>query len=388
MRNRKVETRGVWKEGKLAPSPDSPPTSVATLSNGTTGMGQTREASHAGSWYTANKSKLKQELSGYLSNVVTPSDQVPFKLPVKNSKAIISPHAGYSYSGPAAAWAYASVDVQSVKRVFVLGPSHHVYLEGCALSSCDKYETPLGDLDLDLDTMKELEKTGKFEKMSQTVDEDEHSIEMQLPYIAQIFSKATAPPKLVPILVGSLTLALEQSYGQLLAPYLRDPQTLFIISSDFCHWGTRFSYTYFQPPGSKEKGKGEKLGRGTNVHGLPCKIHESIKEVDWEGMEVVAFSPSPSSSSNNGEESLPSNPTPRTPSTSHGLFNTYLQRTRNTICGRHPIGVLLGTLAALEKEEGWEKVELRWTRYERSSLVVDMGDSSVSYASAVVGFEF
>lgn len=80
-----------------------------------------------------------------------------------------SSHAGYSYSGPAAAWAYKSIDTTGMwvssnylvlvfysltsnlrKRVFVLGPSHHVYLDGCALSKCKTYATPIGDLPLDL----------------------------------------------------------------------------------------------------------------------------------------------------------------------------------------------------------------------------------------------
>lgn len=80
-------------------------------------------------------------------------------------------HAGYSYSGPAAAWAYRSVDVSDMcagwsdmqrvqtadeahrsERVFILGPSHHAYLDGCALSVCTDYATPLGSLTLDRDS--------------------------------------------------------------------------------------------------------------------------------------------------------------------------------------------------------------------------------------------
>lgn len=75
------------------------------------------------------------------------------------------------------------------QRVFVLGPSHHHYLSGCALSQCTTYATPLGDLQLDLSTIAELHKTGKFERMSVDVDEAEHSIEMQLPYIYKILSR-------------------------------------------------------------------------------------------------------------------------------------------------------------------------------------------------------
>lgn len=75
------------------------------------------------------------------------------------------------------------------KRIFLLGPSHHYYLSGCALTRCDSYETPLGALDIDKATTAELHRTGKFETMSIAADEDEHSLEMHLPYIYASLSR-------------------------------------------------------------------------------------------------------------------------------------------------------------------------------------------------------
>jgi len=69
-------------------------------------------------------------------------------------------------------------------------------------------------------------------------------------------------------------------------------------------------------------------------------------------------------------------------STAHGNFTAYLARTHNTICGRHPIGVLLGALGALE-EKGRE-AKMKWVRYEQSNQCVSFDDWSVSYASAYV----
>ena len=66
----------------------------------------------------------------------------------------------------------------------------------------------------------------------------------------------------------------------------------------------------------------------------------------------------------------------------HEAFAKYLKETRNTICGRHPIGVLLGAMARLE-EDGWE-AECAWVRYEQSGEVKGLADSSVSYASGFV----
>jgi len=79
------------------------------------------------------------------------------------------------------------------KRVFLLGPSHHHYLPKAALSRCTHYATPLGNLTVDRETTAELYKSGQFEWMSQPVDEDEHSLEMHLPYIYKMLSKYAYP---------------------------------------------------------------------------------------------------------------------------------------------------------------------------------------------------
>lgn len=124
------------------------------------------------------------------------------------------------------------------KRIFILGPSHHVYLTTCALSSCDTYETPLGPLTLDKSTISDLTQTKKFSRMNLSVDEEEHSIEMHLPYVYKAIQRArpgeTIP--IVPILVGSINRRQEKEYGEVLRPYLEDPENLFVVSSDFCHW--------------------------------------------------------------------------------------------------------------------------------------------------------
>merc|ERR1739841_474585 len=130
----------------------------------------------------------------------------------------------------------------------------------------------------------ELYKAGLFEWMSQSIDEDEHSLEMHLPYIFKMLSKQFGNdpsnfPLLVPIMVGNTSAATEKALGKLLAPYLADPTTAFVISSDFAHWGSRFRYTYYRPtPG----GAGQMLSASAKVKDRA--IHESIKEVDFECM--------------------------------------------------------------------------------------------------------
>ncbi|KAG6465413.1 hypothetical protein O3G_MSEX015133 [Manduca sexta] len=139
-----------------------------------------RCASHAGSWYTENGSELSRQLDLWLSKA---------DLTHGPARAIIAPHAGYSYCGACAAFAYRQVSPVVVKRIFILGPSHHVRLGGCALSSLDKYQTPLYDLTIDKQIYAELEATRQFERMDVQTDEEEHSIEMHLPYIAKVMEE-------------------------------------------------------------------------------------------------------------------------------------------------------------------------------------------------------
>lgn len=83
----------------------------------------------------------------------------------------------------------------------------------------------------------ELNETGKFDVMDLTMDEEEHSIEMQLPYIAKVMANKKDCFTIVPVFVGAINSHQEQEYGKFFGPYLADPENLFVISSDFCHWG-------------------------------------------------------------------------------------------------------------------------------------------------------
>ena len=173
--------------------------------------------------------------------------------------------AGYSYSGPCAAWAYGAIDPSKVSRVFVLGPSHHAYLEGCAVTSHASYATPIGDIAIDRTVTDALLASRQFETMSVSIDADEHSIEMQLPYIAKVMHGRVFT--LVPVLVGALSAAKEALYASLLQPYFADPANLFVISSDFCHWGKRFRYQPIDP-----------------AHGA---IHKSIEALDKQVLDRI-----------------------------------------------------------------------------------------------------
>ncbi|KFY09145.1 hypothetical protein V492_05581 [Pseudogymnoascus sp. VKM F-4246] len=323
----------------------------------------TRAASHAGSWYSSAPATLSNELDGWLAQVPDSIDGRN-KLPVPGARVIIAPHAGYSYSGPAAAWAYKSLDLSKAKRIFLLGPSHTMYLEGCAISSQKYYATPLGNLKLDQSTIKELQGAAKFDAWKAKSEEAEHSLEMHLPYIykvlANTFKSPDEFPLLIPVLVGATSGPTEKMYGQVFAPYLADPTSVFVVSSDFCHWGERFQYTYYLPASPSANSEGYDLSRRDKTPTNPM-IHESIGRIDKLAMDAIEQG-------------------------KHQGFLDNLMDTGNTVCGRHPIGVVMAALEILE-QEGKISAEnggrFKFVRYERSSDVKDIKDSSVSYASAV-----
>lgn len=243
--------------------------------------------------------------------------------------------------------------------MLLLGPSHHYYLSKAALSRCTHYATPFGNLTVDRATTSELHKTGKFEWMSQSVDEDEHSLEMHLPYIYKMLSKTfgndpSAFPPLTPIMVGNTNPSTEVALGRILAPYLSDPSTAFVISSDFAHWGLRFHYTLYRQPGNPQVNLTSTSK--PPLSGFP--IHESIKSVDFDCMGACE-------------------------SGSHMAWLEVLEETGNTVCGRHPIGVMMTAVEVVRKEEGRQGTGgFRFVRYERSGEVKRVSESSVSYASA------
>jgi AmmeMemoRadiSam system protein B len=115
----------------------------------------------------------------------------------------------------------------------------------------------------------ELHSTGEFDVMSLDTDEAEHSIEMHLPYIAKVMAAKKDHFTVVPILVGSISADKEDKYGRIFAKYLADPTNLFIISSDFCHWGDRFHYTYY------DQTKGA--------------VHQSIKALDFAVSSIIFY---------------------------------------------------------------------------------------------------
>lgn len=140
-----------------------------------------RVATHQGSWYSASKLTLAQQLEGWLAAADQDLQSTPpTSRPIGTIRAIIAPHAGYTYSGVTAAYAYQMVVAarDQVKRIFILGPSHHSSFtdSGLPASSLVSYATPFGNLQLDQAVIDNLHKKypSTFHRLTKKADEAEH----------------------------------------------------------------------------------------------------------------------------------------------------------------------------------------------------------------------
>jgi AmmeMemoRadiSam system protein B/AmmeMemoRadiSam system protein A len=162
-----------------------------------------------------------------------------------SSRALVVPHAGYVYSGEVAARAIATLDPKTVRRVILLGPSHHKAFSGAALParSIDSFSTPLGKIPVDTRAVDVLRKDPDF-RGPPSAHEPEHCLEVELPLLQIEVPQA----EIVPILVGAGTD--REAAGRIaraIAPLL-DDRTVVVVSSDFTHHGDRYRWEPFSGP--------------------------------------------------------------------------------------------------------------------------------------------
>jgi AmmeMemoRadiSam system protein B len=176
----------------------------------------------AGRFYPADPAELRDLIRVLLSQAPPPDGPAP--------KALIAPHAGYLYSGPIAASAYAQLapvrDV--VTRVVLLGPSHFVAVDGLAATSAEAFATPLGVVPLDVEALRQIAKLPQVRVLDEA-HEREHSLEVHLPFLQTVLNRFT----LVPLAVGEAT---PEEIGQVLEVLWGGPETRFVISSDLSHY--------------------------------------------------------------------------------------------------------------------------------------------------------
>ncbi|MFH0887678.1 MAG: AmmeMemoRadiSam system protein B [Planctomycetota bacterium] len=242
-----------------------------------------RKSVLAGSWYPENPEALKKSIEKYLNGV---------KLPNINSQeinAIIVPHAGHQYSGQCAAYGYSLIKGKPFKRIIIIGPSHTVGFIGVSVSKATHYETPLGKVEVDSDACDTLLKNDKLFSYQSSADMNDHSLEIQLPFLQTVLSGY----KIVPLIAGEIDDYQDTASA---IKKIVDKQTLIIISSDFTHYGDDFGFVPFTD-----------------------NIKDNLKKLDGGAIDlIINISP-------------------------EGFYK-YVKSTGATICGYKPISLLLSII--------------------------------------------
>jgi hypothetical protein len=186
-----------------------------------------RPATQANRFYTGDARELGEEADSFLA-------QHRGDVKYKNVAAVIVPHAGYYYSGNVAASAYMSIDAKKAyKRIFLLGPSHHEWLDGASVNTeADYYATPLGKVKVDHETAVKLTEDSVFFHRPEAHDR-EHCLEVQLPFLQRRFGEMLPP--IVPIIISTNDYEKLKRMAERLKPYFTD-ENLFVVSSDFSHY--------------------------------------------------------------------------------------------------------------------------------------------------------
>jgi AmmeMemoRadiSam system protein B/AmmeMemoRadiSam system protein A len=263
-------------------------------------------------WHENDPNALTKQVEGFFQNAkVQSADDVV---------AIISPHAGYAYSGQTAAFGVNAAKTK-YKRVIVIGPSHQVPMQDVLSVPGDVtyYKTPLGEIPLDTEFINKLLQSPLFKDIPQAY-RTEHSVFMQLPLLQYRFGDF----KLVPIVAGQCSPQTVQKAASILKS-LVDSNTLVVASSDFVHYGPNYDYVPFDQ-----------------------NIPDGLKKLDMGAYDYIAKLDSPG-------------------------FQQYCDKTGATICGRVPIAILLSMLPSGTRPE--------LLKYTTSGELTGDFTNSVSYLS-------
>ncbi|MES2356090.1 MAG: AmmeMemoRadiSam system protein B [Pseudomonadota bacterium] len=227
-------------------------------------MNLVRQAAVAGTFYPADPHSLATQVNTLLEAVPEKTEALP--------KALIVPHAGYIYSGPIAASAYARLQRISNKitRVVLLGPSHRVQLNGLALPGVNAFATPLGDIPVDMEVSDKLQQLPQVQEMP-AAHRLEHSLEVQLPFLQTVFGDF----KLVPLVVGHATA---EEVAEVLELAWGGEETLIVVSSDLSH------YLPYEIAQETDRATADAI---VDLHG-PVNLHEACGGIPVNGLLKAA----------------------------------------------------------------------------------------------------
>ena len=187
-------------------------------------MNYIRPAQVAGHFYSSNPDKLRKDI-GLLLDITKPKEKI------EKIFGIVTPHAGYVYSGKTAAHAYNLLVGKNYKRVVIISPSHSEYFPGICIFEGDAYETPLGLLEVDKESLERIITDDELIFKGYEGHRREHALEVQLPFLQSVLKDF----KIVPIVMGDQSEKNIDTLAKKLAEFA-DDETLIVASSDLSHF--------------------------------------------------------------------------------------------------------------------------------------------------------
>lgn len=303
-----------------APASAAPASAAPASASPASAAGKVRPPALAGSWYPERRSLVEAEVDRMVRAAAgAPALPGP---PV----ALVVPHAGWRYSGFAAAAVFRNLRPGDFDRVVVVAPSHTAAFAGFAVPEVSAFRTPAGEIPLCQDVMKRLD-DGRLVRPVAGAHDREHSIEIELPFLQERLERFC----LVPILAGQTDAGMQRDLAARLAR-LRDRKTLFVFSSDFTHYGPRYAYTPFGPSARAARRK--------------------IRDLDERAIGLLA---QPDAAG----------------------FRAFLEETGDSICGREGLLVMLELLPRIAPEAK----AVRIAQYASIDIPDVEDDNSVTYVA-------
>jgi AmmeMemoRadiSam system protein B len=188
-------------------------------------MSNIRPSLIAGTWYEANPKALAATIDSYLNNA---------QLPELNGQvvAVIAPHAGHTYSGHVAGYAFAALRGLQPELVVILAPYHNYSPHHLLVTAHEAYATPLGELEIDQTALAELQADLEL-PITAIANDREHSLEIELPFLQRTLKNEF---KLLPIMVRAQSPRIAKRLGDSLANILNNKNALIVASTDLSHF--------------------------------------------------------------------------------------------------------------------------------------------------------
>ncbi len=199
-----------------------------------------RKPAVAGAFYAGTEAALRQQIEECFRHAIGPGALPgPARETERRVLGLVSPHAGYMYSGPVAANGFFSLALQrKPQTVVVLGSNHRGLGEAVAVGRQDKWQTPLGEVELDIELGQAIIAASQLARWDDLAHSLEHSIEVQVPFLQYIYASAF---RLVPICMLRQDLEASRDLGRALAAAIKGRDAVIIASSDFSHYESQSS---------------------------------------------------------------------------------------------------------------------------------------------------